>query len=302
MNQRHHEAEYLDEVEPIGAGSSGTVWAPRGGEPAFKQEHRGREGSLENDFKMHKQVIRTLHILRKMKALNFEDDQSPQVQISECHRFIRPTDDEWWKANLKMFPNGLLPCNLIRSERIFPFADATKYLLVKNYCSPGITEFHMMTNKQDKDCLIRPYLGSRSQRPSVNPHEYRFTLRNFPLHQDQMEEIGIPMADMKAYAAIMGETLAAMHWIGEVDGRDIEFVLAPAECKEFKETDIITNVLGEHCMWVLDFDLCQDITMDIQGVHQAVNAYWWSEPLFMPRPESNSPLWKVFRDQYLKTS
>jgi hypothetical protein len=63
----------------------------------------------------------------------------------------------------------------------------------------------------------------------------------------------------------MGETLAAMHmhWIGEVDGRDIEFVLAPAECKEFKERDIITNILGKHCMWVLDFEMCQVITMDI---------------------------------------
>lgn len=43
MNEPNPEAEYLSELEPIGAGSSGTVWAPRGGEPAFKQEHRGRD-------------------------------------------------------------------------------------------------------------------------------------------------------------------------------------------------------------------------------------------------------------------
>ncbi|KAJ5368351.1 Protein of unknown function DUF3669 zinc finger protein [Penicillium cataractarum] len=236
MNEPNPETEYLNGVEPIGAGSSGTVWAPRGGEPAFKQGHRGREGSLENDFRMHKLIIRTLHILRKMKSLNFEDEKLPQVQISECHHYIKATDEEWWKANIKMFPDGFIPCNLIRSERIFPFADATKYLLMKNYCPPEITEFHMTTNKKDKDCLIRPYLGRRrSQKPQVTLHKYRFKLKNFPLHHDQMTDIGISMADIKGYAAIMGETLAAMHWIGEVDGRDIEFVLAPAECKDFKE-------------------------------------------------------------------
>jgi hypothetical protein len=41
-------------------------------------------------------------------------------------------------------------------------------------------------------------------------------MRNFPLHEDKIEEIGISMADMEQYAAIMGEALAAMQWIGEV--------------------------------------------------------------------------------------
>lgn len=36
-----------------------------------------------------------------------------------------------------------------------------------------------------------------------------------------MGEINIPMADQKANAAVMGETLAAMHWIGGLDGRDV---------------------------------------------------------------------------------
>lgn len=44
-----------------------------------------------------------------MKALNFEDDKLPQVQISECPRYIKPTDVEWWKANIKLFPDGFIP-------------------------------------------------------------------------------------------------------------------------------------------------------------------------------------------------
>jgi hypothetical protein len=125
-------------------------------------------------------------------------------------------------------------------------------------------------------------------------------MRNFPLHDDKTEETGISMADMEQYAAIMGESLAAMQWIGEVNGRNVEFVLAPAEGKMFKEIDIIKNALSEHCMWVLDFDRCQDMSMDINEVHYAFHAFWWSEP-FMPRPGRNSPLWKAFRDQYPKT-
>lgn len=150
------------------------VWAPRGGEPAFKQPHYGREGSLENDFTMHKQITRALHILRKMKTLNYEDEKLPQVQISECYRYIKPTDQEWWRANLGVFTDEFTPCNLIKSQRIFPFSDATDYLLEKSYCPPGTTQFYIMTNRKDKDCLIRPYPDRRrSEKAPEEPQRER---------------------------------------------------------------------------------------------------------------------------------
>ena len=57
-----------------------------------------------------------------------------------------------------------------------------------------------------------------------NPSRFRaFSLRNFPFHIDQMEELGIPPSDIKFYAETMASTLAMMHWLGQIDG---EFVLA----------------------------------------------------------------------------
>lgn len=53
-----------------------------------------------------------------------------------------------------------------------------------------------------------------------------FSLRNLPLHLDQLETLMVA-DDIKQYARAMAETLAAMHWIGQMDGNDIESVLAP---------------------------------------------------------------------------
>ena len=97
----------------------------------------------------------------------------------------------------------------------------------------------------------------------------------------------------------MAEALAVMHWIGEVDGNDIEFVLAPPDPQAKGTT--IPNSLGEHSIWMIDFDLCRKITMDEGGIKQAVVAFWRNDP-FYPRPESSHDLWKTFCDHYLLVS
>lgn len=62
----------------------------------------------------------------------------------------------------------------------------------------------------------------------------------------------------------------------------------------------MSNVLGEHTMWMLDFDLCRDMSMNEGGVRQAVKAYLGNGP-FCPHPR-NSVLWREFKEQYLKAS
>lgn len=83
------------------------------------------------------------------------------------------------------------------------------------------------TNPGDDDCLVRPYLGRRfrygQQGPSTSKFQ-RFSLRNAPLHIDQMRSLGL---DAKAYAETMAEALAIMHWSAGIDANDVEFVLAP---------------------------------------------------------------------------
>ncbi|PWY89633.1 hypothetical protein BO94DRAFT_534407 [Aspergillus sclerotioniger CBS 115572] len=238
--------------------------------------------------------------LKTQESNTYQTNTFPQVQIPKCHRFITPSDP-WWTKNLSLFPSQYSPCNVIVSERIPPFPETSRELLVERYCNPKI-QTEILKSANNKDCLIRPYLGRRrTQRTEIHGTSRfaAFSLRNYPLHEDQMEDIGISTDDMQRYARMMAEALATLHWVGEVDGNDIEFVLAPPPPYEGDGTNVIVNVLGEHTMWMLDFDLCRSMSMDQDGVEQAVAAYWRNDP-FYPRPQSK--LWSDFREQYLRTS
>ena len=287
----------------IGAGFCGTVWALPEDHLAFKREDGGPDRSLANDYTMHQRVYDSFSQLSDFKNQESNTSQmkiSPQVQIPKCHRFMTPSDP-WWMANLSLFPSQYSPCNVIVSERIPAFSEMTRELLVERYCSPKI-ETEILKSSTNKDCLIRPYLGRRrTQRTEIHrPSRFAvFSLRNYPLHEDQMEDIGISTQDMQRYARMMGEALATLHWLGEVDGNDIEFVLAPPPSCEGYGTEMIVNALGEHTMWMLDFDLCRSMSMDQAGVEQAVTAFWRNDP-FYPRPQSK--LWNEYREQYLRTS
>ncbi|PYH91821.1 hypothetical protein BO71DRAFT_401056 [Aspergillus ellipticus CBS 707.79] len=285
----------------IGRGFCGTVWATDEG-PALKREDGGM-GSLVNDYIMHQRVLYSFTQLSQLKRRKHptkkeRDDTCPQIRIPECHRFMT-ADNPWWKENLSRFPDRhLLPCSVLESQRIPPFPDKTRELIVERYCHPTIRE-QILACVANKDCLIRPYLGRRRTQKNEFPKHSRFaafSLRNYPLHEDQMEELRIPIRDMERYAETMGEALATLHWIGEVDGNGVEFVLAPALSSD---QNITVNVLGGHTMWIMDFDACESISMDLEGAQQAVTAFWQNDPYF-PRPQT--PLWNDFRKQYLKTS
>jgi putative zinc finger protein DUF3669 len=121
-----------------------------------------------------------------------------------------------------------------------------------------------------------------------------------------MEESGIPHSDVKFYAKTMASALAMMHWFGQIDGNDIEFALAapnPDRENHTSQAAVVSNILGDHSMWILDFDCCKTISMDIRGVNQAVTAFLRNDP-YCPRPDSNKDMWEleVFRDNYLVVS
>ncbi|OJZ91584.1 hypothetical protein ASPFODRAFT_38690 [Aspergillus luchuensis CBS 106.47] len=285
----------------IGAGFCGTVWALSEDGQAIKREDGGPDRSLANDYAMHQRILQSFTRLTDIKRRSGIHQTFPQVWISPCRHFISP-NDQWWTKNLPLFPSQYSPCNAIVSDRIRPFAEQIRKLVVNKYCNPAI-QTEILTSAANRDCLIRPYLGRRrTQKTEVNRSSRfaAFSLRNYPLHEDQMEDIGIPTEDMQRYARMMGEALATLHWLGEVDGNDIEFVLAPPPFhEEGPNTNTITNVLGRHTMWMLDFDLCRYIPMSDAGVQQAVTAFWRNDP-FYPRPQSK--LWADFREQYLMSS
>lgn len=296
-------------LRTIGQGSCGTVWASETG-PAYKRGDGSRHRSLQNDFKMHQRVLRSLKTVSTIR-----------ICIPKCHAFIEAENSTWWSANYLKFPPGFrTPCNLLQSQRIKPFPESVRHLLISNYCPPNLAS-EIATSVPNNDCLIRPYLGRRRIQSSSRSRIPVFSLRNYPLHLDQLEALGVTRSHIEQYARIMAETLAAMHWVGEIDGNDIEFVLASSsedtgdnfhtEGAELANMNsgigfqIESEVLGKHSLWVLDFDLCREITMDSAGAKQAAIAFWRNDP-FYPRPgkilASDSHLWTVFRESYLRMS
>lgn len=293
----------------IGKGFCGTVWASERG-PAHKREDGGPDRSLLNDFNMHQKVLRGL---QKVPTI--------EIRVAACYAFIEAQNSEWWSANNEKFPeDSREPCNLIKSQRIPPFSESVRHLLIENYC-PENLQSEIIESMPNKDCLIRPYLGRRRIKRSNSQSRFSaFSLRNFPLHLDQLEALGITRSDIEQYAKIMAETLAMMHWIGEIDGNDIEFVLAPPRrdlCSDTYADSIAKNeisefgleveseALGKHDLWVLDFDLCREMKMALTGVEQAAIAFWRNDPYY-PRPrrkfESDNVLWTAFREHYLQIS
>lgn len=138
-----------------------------------------------------------------------------------------------------------------------------------------------------------------------------FSLRNFPLHIDQIEDLGLPAI---LYAQILAETLAELYWRVHVDANDVEFVLAPP----FQDNSprwlpgppnpdnvIKSDVLGDHMTWLLDFDCCRHMPLNEAGVQQAVAAFYLNDPYFprLGREDGRDrEMWAVFRERFLEAS
>lgn len=279
----------------IGSGFCGSVWAPVGEENSFalKREDGGPGRSLANDHDMHRRILTSLDQLNRKPPASL----SQQVQVPRCFHFIDAGNTAWWSENLLRFPKGYSPCNILQSERIPPLSLLIRERLIAKYCPMALID-EIKASVSNKSCLVRPYLGRRRHGAQRPKRFEAFSLKNFPLHLDQMEQLDLNVA---SYAEIMADALAMMHWYGEIDANDVEFVLAPPR----NSTHPTSSFLGEHTMWMLDFDCCRPMSMDDQGISQAATAFFRNDP-FYPRPSadgsSDQALWNVFRLRYLQTS
>ena len=123
---------------------------------------------------------------------------------------------------------------------------------------------------------------------------------------------------------MLARVLASCYWVARIDADDCEWVFglpraatASEDMKNEKgmmmDTEIFNfqNEEGGTCedmvVWMLDFDCVQPMTMDKQGVQQAVDAFYRNDPYF-PRPwtkeytEEDSRVWRVFRKAFLDES
>lgn len=283
-----------DKFRRIGQGFCATVWAPEtGGGHAIKREDGGPGRSVLKDYEMHKKVLESVPTM---------------VHVPQCHRYIRHDDATWWESYIARFPHhSQKACNALLTDRIEPFSQSARNVIIDKYCPEALKET-VNASDPDRDCLIRPYLGRR-RRLVENSRFQGFSLRNLPLHLDQIEELGLPGP---LYAKFMAQTLAELYWRAHVDANDIEFVLdlRPEKPTTYGSISSHSSViaiespfLGEHALWTLDFDCCTEMSMNEAGVEQAVKAFFKNNPYY-PRPSrgTDQRLWSDFKDQFLRAS
>ncbi|KAF1978246.1 hypothetical protein BU23DRAFT_550300 [Bimuria novae-zelandiae CBS 107.79] len=279
----------------IGKGFCGSVWALEDASTAIKREDGGPGRSVTNDYNMH--------ILVLQSASRHLSPSSP-VRIQQCYALVQPAD-VWWQDRLQQFPAGYSACRAIVLERILKIIRCIGDKIVDLFCAddPELCQ-SVKSNPDDDACLIRPYLGRRRRynQDGGESRFRRFSLRNVPLHIDQMEMLGM---DAAAYAEAITEALAMMHWGAHIDAGDVEFVLAPSRAESSTSSVFRSAYLGTHSLWILDFDCCQRFEMDEAGVEKACEAFFKNDP-FYPRPGSEEAAdeerWKVFKRRFLVAS
>ncbi|KAI0485355.1 zinc finger protein-domain-containing protein [Xylariaceae sp. FL0804] len=290
----HNKTLSSEAFRRIGSGFCGSVWAdPNDSSPtAIKREDGGPGRSLLNDSQVHKKLIKSLS--RCPNGLR-------TFKVPEWYDFVASSYEGWQDGKLlARFPANYSSCNILLTQRIPPMPEKVRHLLIETYC-PSPLKSSIKEDKNNEDCLLRPYLGRRRRGHSKNSRFQGFSLRNYPLHMDQMEEIQL---DVLEYAQRMAHALAFMHWSAQIDAKDIEFVLAPPG-DAAPSRKISSPVLGDHNIWILDFDCCRPISMDFDGLEQARHAFWKNDP-FYPRPgredERDSKLWSSFRAEFISAS
>ncbi|RVX68462.1 hypothetical protein B0A52_07462 [Exophiala mesophila] len=301
--QAHHELRNFVE---IGKGQTGTVWALTGTDQVIKVANQNRSEGLWNDFLRHMRVESAFQstsiVLRR------------EINIPRVGDWVSPTNELFWGQSLPLLPPGSQPDHGFISSRIFPLPLPIREAIIDEFAPRSIkrAKASFLQEPASKDCLVRLYLGRRTERTGA------FKLRNFDMAVNEMEHLGL---DTKMYAIAMAKILAIMHWKAGLDANDVEIVLGSspkikmrAALSDYENTTLADAMLlgqefdFEHRsvgIWLLDFDQCQEFSKDNQGVQQLVRGFFWNDPYY-PRPHAKDSrdvaLWTEFRDAYLKVS
>ncbi|KAF4981575.1 hypothetical protein FZEAL_2641 [Fusarium zealandicum] len=291
-----------EQLQRIGMGFCGSVWAGTSAlsndettsQPVacMKREDGGSGRSLANEYEIHQLVN---------AAITSKPQYVTKFSVPLCYGFLRKYHAQW-PGIIPRLPSGSTACNALLSEKVQPVSDNARRLLTTIYAQ-GLDHEAILDDPKNQHCLVRPYLGRRRHKIRRLGRPTFFSLRNFPLHLDQMEGLGI---SIDPYAISMAEALAFLLWVVRIDANDIEFVLGHTN-PDANNPLMIGNfgVLGPHSLWIMDFDCCRRLPMDEEGVGIAARCFWRNDP-FYPRPGSwNSPdqrLWSIFRQHFLQAS
>lgn len=288
----------------IGRGTCGTVFEIPGTPHAYKQ---GPTTGIRTDFNLtnraHNAVQSTLHILQDA----FPDLSVPRVPL--CHQFMLPSEEFWTPATMHRFPSSHRTKQAIfEVDRIMPLPQSTRELLIKAYFDNDIdSQSRAMSDPDNQDCLVRPYLGERETPEQQNtPHT---SLRNFELRLNMLEEMKY---NIKPLAKTMAIGLAVLHWEAQLDAMDTEFVLGSSAAESLQPGYADTTAAPQKIpkidftqrttqMWMLDFDKATTFDLregDVRG--KLVPAFLGNDPYY-PRP-AEEDVWEWFCAGYLTAS
>ena len=293
-------------LRTIGLGSCGTVFEIPGTELAYKKGTAGIWG----DFCLTNKVHNAVRDVRDVMHKAFPNSILPKTPL--CHAYHTTSDDEFWAANLPLFPEDHRTKQpIFMVDKILPLPRNIREDLFKLYFDQDETvQKEARENEENRHCLVRVYLGERTSH-SHHSQEYD-TLRNFPLRLDMMEELHL---DVSQLATEMAIGLATLHWEACVDGMDTEFVIGSSATWDLERPRGYDNVDSPphnvkalnfkrrplH-LWMLDFDKATRIELtehDVDG--KLVPAFLGNDPYY-PRPQVDEELWDKFCKVYLKAS
>lgn len=212
------------------------------------------------------------------------------------------------------------------SERIPPLAAELRNTLVDAFCPE---EARQGVKEKDTVCIARLHLGRR--RHSGRPTRF-FSLNNHVLLLDSMEQFNLPIHE---YAEAIADTLATLHWDAEIDANNVKFVLGSHRQLDLSSMQVLPSsaIAGmpynfatrrandaarlepdtklqpplatrDLQVWVLDFDCCDAITMDLEGAEKAALSAHMNDP-YHPKPctaeSKDFELWELFRTRYILT-
>lgn len=263
----------------IGVGSAGRVFGQPGAPWAFKVLLLDRTMKLWNNYMMHRRIQDSFDALGESAGL---------VEVPRVGWFA-DKNSSFWDEHLDLFPDE--PTFPRRSrevlcmERVFPLPEQIRHALIDVFCPPANAS-RAKTEAANKDCLVRVLLGRRRFGASRPGGSMFFSLRNYKLHVDQIQELEL---EAEEYAKSMADALAVLHWHTKIDAMDIEFVLGstPLDRNAVRRMlplmdverlapgsstyEHITNANPDFkkrsvSLWLLDFDACSPITMNNAGV------------------------------------
>ncbi|EUC28429.1 hypothetical protein COCCADRAFT_30319 [Bipolaris zeicola 26-R-13] len=270
----------------IGRGTCGTVFEVAGSKIAIKKG--SDKYGLWVDANITHEASRAVMEMKVYLESIFPGSSIPLVP--QVHGWVHDEElEKWWYINRSQFPDDDNEIGfLFYVERILPLPEATRTALIRKYFPREFQDISLR-DPSNRTCLIRPYLGMRrTDHELKHPAE---TLQNFPLHLDQMEEIGLDIAQFSREMAI---GLAIIHWrVGSM----INPFSVPVRNMARRPTHL----------WMLDFDKTSKLDFNDwkKARGRMVTAVTGNDPYF-PNPatsgEKEKLVWSNFEEVYLQAA